>query len=339
MRGSVVGQLNHIYRDSGIDRIGTSKHEADAKIREELKAAGNDCPSKQDLGEHRGIHGTTTRDNYLQVWKEFFNDQKAEYGKFDADKITPDDVERFLNEKIDRGVARTTVQHDAAALKKLQKAMNDLAQREGRDTRHDWKQPLREARERAERELDKDHYDRSFLDPRAVVDALKREDHQLVAKLQLEGGARVSEASKIEAHQLAGIHTTRQGQEVGVFCVHGKNGKIRAITMSPDTYRQLENHIEAKGQLNVDYDRYREGLLAAAKATGQFQTIEVQGRTSGQMKTVQDWGGTHGLRYNYAQESYRQHVDGGIGEREALARVSYEMGHNRPDITRLYLGA
>lgn len=339
MRGSVTGQLNHIYRDSGIDKIGTSKHEADAKIREQLKAEGNPHPSKHEIAQRRAIHGTKTRNNYLQVWKELLNDQKAEYGKLDADKITPQDVERFLAEKIDRGVARASIQHDAAALEKLQKAMNDLAQREGRDTRHDWSETLQAARSRAEKELDKDRYDRSYRDPNAVVNALQRDDHRLVAKIQLEGGARVHEASKIQAHQLAGIQTTRQGQQVGVYCVHGKNGKIRAITMSPATYRELESHLAAKGQLAVDYDGYRDGLKAAAQASGQFKVIEVKGHTSGQPKTVQDWGGTHGLRYNYAQKSYRQHIEGGMAEKEALSRVSYEMGHNRPDITRLYLGA
>ena len=98
MRGSVTGQLNNIYRDSGIDKIGHSKHEADAKIREQLKAEGNLNPSKHEIAQQRAIHGTKTRDNYLQVWKELLNDQKAEYGKLDADKITPQDVERFLAE-------------------------------------------------------------------------------------------------------------------------------------------------------------------------------------------------------------------------------------------------
>jgi len=338
LRGSVVGQLNHIWRDSGIDKIGTSKHEADAKIREQLKAEGNLNPSKHEIAQHRGIHSTVTRDNYLQVWKELLNDQKAEYGKVDADKITPQDVERFLAEKIERGVARATIQHDAAALEKLESAMNKLAQREGRDTYHDWSKTLQDARDRAIKELDKDRFDRSYRDPKTLIESIQRDDHRLVAKIQLEGGARVHEASKIQAHQLAGIQTTRQGQQVGVYCTHGKNGKIRAITMSPATYRELEAHLAAKGQLAVDYDRYRDGLKAAAQASGQYQLIEVKGRTSGQPKPVQDWGGTHGLRYNYAQESYRQHIEAGMAEKEALARVSYEMGHNRADITRLYLG-
>lgn len=339
MRGSVTGQLNHIYRDSGIDKIGKSKHEADIKIREQLKAEGNPNPSKSEVAARRDIYGKDTRDDYLQVWKELLNDQKAEYGKLDADKITPDDIERFLNEKIERGVARATIQHDASALAKLQKAMNDLAKREGRDTRHDWKETLQAARNRAIKELDKDHFDRSYREPKTLIENIQRDDHCLVAKIQLEGGARVHEASKIQAHQLAGIQTTRQGQQVGVYCVHGKNGKIRAITVSPATYRELEAFVEAKGQLVVDYDRYRDGLKAAALASGQYQVIKIKGRTSGQPKTVQDWGGTHGLRYNYAQKSYRQHIEGGMAEKEALSRVSYEMGHNRADITRLYLGA
>lgn len=338
MRGSPKGQVNHVWKHSGINQIGTSKHEARAQIRSELKAAGEDV-SKHNLAKADGIHGNSTRDAYMKVWREFIEDQKAENGKPDADKLTADDVERFLSEKIEQGLSRAYVQKVCSALEKFEAALNGLANREGRPATHDWQQTLQDARDRAVKELDKERFDRSFRDPKALIEAIKRNDHHLVAKIQLEGGARVSEASTIHARQLAGIHTNRQGQQVGVYSVHGKNGKIRGIEISPDTYRQLENHIKEFGRLHVNYDRYLDGLKEAAQATGQFKVIEIKGRTSGQTRTVQDWGGTHGLRYNYAQDSYRAHIEGGMEEREALARVSYEMGHNRADITKHYLGA
>lgn len=338
MRGSVKGQVNHIWQHSGINQLGTSKHESRAQIRAELKAAGDNI-TKHNQAKTDGIHGNATRDTYCKPWRELLNDQKAEYGKADADKLTAQDVERYLAEKIEMGLSRAYVQKLCSALEKMETSLNMLADREGRPGGHDWQQTLQDARDRAQRELDKDRYDRSYRDPKALTDAIRREDHQLVAKIQLEGGARVAEASTIHARQLAGLHQTRQGETVGVYCVHGKNGKIRAITVSPATYRELEAHIAAKGKLHVDYDRYRDGLKEAAQATGQHKIIEIKGRTSGQPKTVQDWGGTHGLRYNFAQASYRQHIDGGMAETEALSRVSYEMGHNRADITRLYLEA
>lgn len=337
MRGSPKGQVNHVWKHSGINQIGTSKHDSRAQIRSELKAAGEET-SKHNLAKADGVHGNSTRDAYIKIWREFLEDQRAENGKADADKLTADDVERFVAEKIEQGLSRAYVQKICAALEKFETALNGLANREGRPATHDWQNTLQGARDRAVKELDKDRFDRSFRDPKALIEAIRRNDHQLVAKIQLEGGARVSEASTIHARQLAGIHINRQGQEVGVYSVHGKNGKVRGIEISPETYRQLENHIKEFGKFHVDYDRYRDGLKDAAKATGQFKVIEITGRTSGQTRTVQDWGGTHGLRYNYAQNSYAAHVAAGIEEREALGRVSYEMGHNRADITKHYLG-
>jgi integrase len=222
----------------------------------------------------------------------------------------------------------------------MEQALNKLAENEGKDGRHDWQGVLAEARSRAQKELEKNHYDRSFKDPEKLIESLKRDDHKIVARMQLEGGARVAEASKIHARQLAGIHETRQGQQVGVILVkdQAKGGKPRVISVSPETYDKIANHIADHGKLSVDYERYRVGLMEAADKTGQHKLIEIKNKKTGKKEPVHDWGGTHGLRYNYAQNSYKAHIEAGKSHEETLLKVSYEMGHNRAEITNRYLG-
>ena len=47
--------------------------------------------------------------------------------------------------------------------------------------------------------------------------------------------------------------------------------------------------------------------------------------------------GAHGLRHGYAQDRVGELQGSGHGHDSALETVSQEMGHFRPDITRVYL--
>jgi site-specific recombinase XerD len=45
----------------------------------------------------------------------------------------------------------------------------------------------------------------------------------------------------------------------------------------------------------------------------------------------------HGLRHRYAVETYKRFIAEGCGDEEARRRVSELLGHNRIEITRVYL--
>jgi hypothetical protein len=47
--------------------------------------------------------------------------------------------------------------------------------------------------------------------------------------------------------------------------------------------------------------------------------------------------GIHGLRHNYAQQRMEELQSRGFYYSDALAIISQEMGHFRPDITEVYL--
>jgi len=66
-------------------------------------------------------------------------------------------------------------------------------------------------------------------------------------------------------------------------------------------------------------DVYRQALKDAAQASGQ------------------QYNGSHGLRWNYAQSRMAEERAKGTYERDALSMVSRELGHFREDITLHYL--
>lgn len=47
----------------------------------------------------------------------------------------------------------------------------------------------------------------------------------------------------------------------------------------------------------------------------------------------------HGLRHTYAAETYKELVEGGMGELDAHFAVSRLLGHERADVTDVYLAS
>lgn len=73
------------------------------------------------------------------------------------------------------------------------------------------------------------------------------------------------------------------------------------------------------GCFKIDPENLREALKLAAE------------------RTEPDYKGSHGLRWNHAQERMEELQESGLQYETALSVVSSEMGHARADITEHYL--
>jgi len=96
--------------------------------------------------------------------------------------------------------------------------------------------------------------------------------------------------------------------------------KEREIAVSIDTYKNIEEMLMEKENMQFDKDDYREALKEAA------------------LLSDQDYTGSHGLRWNFAEErmeELQEHTN--MTYEERLQEVSWEMGHERADITEHYL--
>lgn len=313
MRGSTVGQIAALYKHSGIAQQGSSKHEAKEIARE------GGAQSWSDIGREIGVFSEGTADRYRDVWRSAFAFAKSEYGIKDLEKLTPAAVQGYLESRVEQGVAYSTYQVDAAALAKLEQALNRYSETHDRGNTYDFRSAIAETRAEAS-SLSRFDSSRAYADPRGVVDAISNRDHQITAAVQLESGSRIHEASLIKPDQLQGYRPDpTTGEQRGVIAYQGKGGKMGEHLVSKDTYQALEQRIQERGEYRIDKDAYRDSIKAAAEATGQ------------------DYNGSHGLRWSYAQERFAQIQEHGGSYEQALAQVSQEMGHERASITEHYL--
>ena len=321
MRGSIRWQVQHLFLNSGINRIGQSKHAAKVSAREQFHEKNSPATSHA-LAKETGIHSIATADAYRDVWQLVGNLVKQEYGVRDLETLSGEHIQAFLESKIAAGVAHSTFMQYAAACEKMETALNLLAGVKGSGRSYDFTASIENARADAHRMLARFEGSRAYADPQEILKQIREPVFHLVAKVQLEGGARISEVNHLKVSQLKGIDQDRvTGRDCGLIRIEkGKGGKDRDMHLSAATYERLKAAvISQNNRLEFDKDRYRNELKRAALASGQ------------------KYQGSHGLRWNYARDRFREVQRHGQTYEQAMIQVSRELGHERADITEHYL--
>lgn len=311
MRGSTVYQVQQVFQS--VNAIGSSKHDAKA----EARAAG--ATTWHQVGKELGVFSYSTADAYRDVWRSCLDHAKETAGIKDIEKLSGDAVRAFLESKVDQGVAHATFGQYAAALEKLEVALNRYAEQHGTGREYGFSGPIQGARDVAVN-LERFEGSRAYAAPDRLVAAVEPGPQHLAASIQREGGCRISEANHVTQDQLRGLREdSRTGEVKGWFEVEGKGGKEREIGVSPGTYARLAAVVAGGARFEFDKNDYRAALKEAAAKTGQ------------------DYEGSHGLRWSWAQERHAQLQERGMTYDQSLSAVSREMGHERGDITEHYL--
>lgn len=315
MRGGINYQVNTVFKESGIFTPGVSKHAEKEVARE------NGARTWADLGKELRIYSYNTAETYKQVWHDFAQWAKENAGLRDIEKTSQEHVKAYLESRIADGVKYTTFEKECAALAKFENALNAYSERLERGNEYNFRDAIKEVKVEAREVLDRSIETRAYDNPRELINSIKDDFYKTVASVQYEGGARINEVWQIEKQDLHGLRQDPLTNEVkGWIEVEGKGGKEREIAVSPETYQRVSEILERQENMNFDKNEYRESLKEAAEVS------------------AQDYTGSHGLRWNFAQERMEELSEKtSLTYEEKLQQVSWEMGHERADITEHYL--
>jgi integrase len=297
LRGNISYQVHEVFKN--IIAFGSSKHEAKNEARE----AG--ARTWHQIGKNLDIYSYNTADSYRDIAKEAFAFAKENFGVKDITRLESQHINAFLESKVEANVKYSTFQKYAAACEKLEVALN-------RFTGKEYNFDLTEVRELAQQILQKTDAHRAYENPQKVINAVSNQTFKVIAQAQLESGARVSELNHLKLSQF---------KENGSIEVQGKGGKIRDLELSEKTYNELKSLVlnSENNKLTFSTDAYRNELKAACE------------------RTNETYNGTHGLRWSYSQNLFKQLQQQGKTYEESLSIVSQKLGHERPDITEHYL--
>jgi hypothetical protein len=98
-----------------------------------------------------------------------------------------------------------------------------------------------------------------------------------------------------------------------------QGGRQGEVLVSIDTYRDLESYILKHDKFKINRQAYYKDLKQSAIISNENQEA------------------SHGLRWNFAKRRMYEYAKAGYSYDDCLQQVSYEMKHNRADITKHYL--
>jgi len=160
---------------------------------------------------------------------------------------------------------------------------------------------------------------RAYKNPKTVIANIKNKMYRLAASIQYEGGARYVGIRKIELKQLKGRKIDEiTGTLIGVIETKEKGGRVGDIFVTKKTYDELYSFLYKGGKFNIIYQQYEKEIVALC------------------LKLDIDCNGSHGFRWSFARKRLVEYQNHGFTYEESLRKVSFEMKHNRKDITEHY---
>ena len=299
-----------------------------------------------------------TVETYKNIWDEIIQFVLVECKIKDFQAIESQHIESYFSQKLQTGITIQYAELISSAIGKLEIALKKLAQKfhnHHKYVEYDFSIRFKLLKEAKEANMLKKgskvkYYSRAYANPCALINALTHPWFRLAATIQFEGGARVSAVEKIyplrqiKPHKLIDNKLTNieivkespkhvfvkqlQGiqpdfytkEKVGYLLTVEKGGKPGLVRISIDTYELLEMYLEENGSFEIAYDAYIDALKEAAE------------------KTHQTYNGSHGLRWNYAQNRIVELQEYGYSYAQSEQIVSWEMKHNRASITQHYIG-
>lgn len=321
--------------------------------------------SKIDQKESGFIANSDTLETYRAVWNELGIYCKGMYGLKDLQALRSEHIESFMTTKLNQNITEQYFELISCAIGKLETALRRLNAKfstenpryfEQKDRDYDFsirQKILNEARSelRVKETSDDPKFCRAYDTPKAIIEALDEQKFHIAARIQFESGARFEGIQRIDPHmiiqtrklvenqlndnleyeridstyckvlQMQGYCTDPfTGDRQGVIFDCEKGGKPGLLHVSIETYQMLESYFRSNQVFIVHAHQYRRALINAAE------------------KTKQKYQGTHGFRWNFAKNRFEElQIFGNLTYEQALQQVSWEMKHERADITEHYL--
>lgn len=271
------------------------------------------------IAKHNRQGSFKTKERYHQANKQFCKHVAEKFSTQKFSNISNKHVESYIGEMKSKGLAPSTIKTNVAAVRfyhdKCSYARNQLAEKF---------------------DIDKRQFggvDRTWSDKEVngMVNYAKELGQERVADvmtLARHSGLRIHEAMRIDKAM------AEKAVRTEVLTVKGKGGKIRDIPLNRESKEVLQRASENANRGDKLFLREHEKTHLAIKQVQNWigrhrDKFEVPGREAPAT--------FHGLRHTFAQERYKECTTKGLNDYRARVEVSKELGHERDDVTRIYL--
>ena len=189
-----------------------------------------------------------------------------------------------------------------------------------------------ELQQRSYRGVDRKWSEKEFDSFKMVCNDLDKEWIGQAADIGRHAGFRIHEVTRLDKEDLECALTN------DYFKIKGKGGRVRKVPLKDelrDTVETLWAETEPYSKVFVDEGEKTHLVIKEIQDFVRDNREEYTSpeATRGSQLTF------HGLRHSYANEEYERAREVGYNELDAEKKVSNLLGHNRPEVTKIYLAS
>lgn len=277
------------------------------------------------LARHNRQGSFRTKDRYYEAFKRFCAFLADHYQVQKLENISGKHLVAYVLYMQDHGKSASTVKTDLSAIRFFHDKMSDPKYR-----LPDNSELGVALQRRLFGEADRSWSTPEFHRALAFAQAEGRYDWILAMYLARYAGLRIHECFRIDTA------TAENALREDAITVKGKGGKIRTVP--------IEEHIRHAFQKQLDQTERGHKLLVPDDMQTDRAINRLQLFLYGIREQVRDPGDPrpltfHGLRHSYAADTYTRLVSGGMSALDAHFAVSRLLGHERADVTNIYLAS
>lgn len=284
------------------------------------------------IAKHNRQGSYKTRERYLSATRGFCKYLANEYGVQKFANIQDKHIDSYIKDMQDRGLSASTIKTNLGAIRffhdKCDNAKYELAPNEAYDLEKRTFGGVERAWEDREYKALKDYCLEKVQAGKYGHESYEKTMH--ATTLARTMGLRVHEVTEISrADAEAALRDDK-------LYVTGKGGKPRYVPLSDEGREVLEDrmaYVDRGDKLFVSEDEKTHKVINNIQ-----KTID---RTRDYWESDRDVSEPnrtiHGLRHCYAREQYEQALEDGLTEKQAKVHVSRLLGHERGDVTLIYL--
>jgi integrase len=264
-----------------------------------------------------------TAKSYRALFENFLLYLREHWLVKDPEKITGDMVASYMDYKVSYHPSKQYLEKISAAIGKLEIALKHYTKdKYGVAKEYDFSVRQFILDESRDLELVADNYhNRAYENPKLLIKSLSEPLHRLAARIQYEGGARLEGVALIKSEQLHGIkYDAITCSDKAIIFTKEKGGKEGDVLITLETYELLQEYIQIHNRFKIDRQKYSTDIRETCKKLG----IPAEG--------------SHAFRWNFAKRRMMEYARAGYTYEQSLQAVSWEMKHNRANITEHYLG-
>lgn len=287
------------------------------------------------IAKHNRQGSYATKDTYLDRSRAFAKYLASEWGTQKFTNVQDKHIEGYIDDMKERGLSASSIKNNLTAVRFFHEKSGSRYELSGNEAY--------DLEKRTYRGVEREWSTKEYEDLKDLcVSKVQANKYGADTYRNLHDCSTLARTMGLRIHECTEIsrNDVEKALNTGSLHVTGKGGKPRDVPLSDDAREVLSNRIAEIPRGTKLYVDHSEGEQTHTNIKNMQNTINRTRSMWEEERDAREPNRTfHGLRHCFAREMYEQKLEEGMGKEEAKEYVSKLLGHERGDVTLIYLAS